>query len=1517
MNDLSPSFPQAASDISVETLETSESLNVQFPLTIAQRGMWFAQRLGPRGAIFNLAEQIDVFGAVDAEAFYAALRHIAREAAATRLRFVEVGGEPLQSVNPEVGGLLPLMDFSDQADPRAAAIAFMEAEYRLPHDPLTDQLWATGLLRLGDENYIWYHRSHHILIDGFAGGLIARRVAELYSSYTRGETPELQPFGSLVDLVEEDHAYRNSDRFAAERSYWTEAFKDKPDPVGLAPYRPSLEAGLLRRSVILPPEFVDQLRAEAKRASGSYPQLMIAAVAIYFYRLTGADDLVLGLPVTARTNGRLRRIPSMLANALPLRVKMHPGASVGDIIRQVGRRVREILRHQRYRYEDLRRDLNLLGEGRHLFTAVVNIEPFDYDLRFGDLPTAVHNLSNGSVEDIAFFVYDRGDGKEVRIDIDANPALYTAEGLEGHVSRLERLLHGLTVDRQIGTIELVDPPEHQRLLAADCAPKSAAPLAFMPEGFEAQADATPWAVAVSYETQHATYWALEAQANRVANALIQRGFGSGSLVGVAVPRSIEMVAALLGVMKTGAAYLPLDPDLPIARLKSMLDDAAMQGRSVIVLTNDTHAPALEAASQTVLTIKSIESADLSSARPVLALEPDQPAYVIYTSGSTGAPKGVVLTRRNLANVLGAMTRAAPLDPADRWLAVTTIGFDIAALELYLPLLAGARVVIAPRAVVRQPVALARLIAASGATIMQATPALWNALVGTDAEMLKDLRILTGGEALPAALAAQLETIGFGVLNLYGPTETAIWSMVHDIQPSARQEAPPLGKPIARTTCYVLDVGLLPTPDGIIGELYIAGTGVALGYLNRPGLTATRFVADPFGPAGTRMYRTGDLVCRRDGALHFIGRADHQVKLRGFRIELGEIEAVLASLPGVGAAACMVRDERLVAYVCAQPDGAEPDIAALKHQLARALPDYMQPSMIIALAEMPVSPAGKLDRKALPAPDFSRQGTRSALSITEDVLVSLFCSTLGLSDVDVDANIFELGADSLMVAKVVARVRETFGVELPLAAMFETTNIAGLAGLIDRAESGREPITRRLRPARIPLSAAQSRIWTLCQLTGATGAFNLTLGLRMRGRLDHAVLQAAAQDLLERHEILRTLIVPGSGDVEASQRILAPDAASLPIIIEPLRADDISVRLNEVAQRGFDLTTELPLRLRLWEIEPADHVLLILVHHIAADGASLSACARDLGEAYAARLAGQSPDWPILAVQYADFALWQRDQHASLTRDLQFWTKALSGLPETIKLPVDRPFPPVAGHRGAVVPVRIDAALHTRLVRLARAETASLFMVLQAGFAALLSRLGSGDDIAIGSPVAGRHDAALDPLIGCFINMLTLRADVAGNPSFAELIGRVRSFNLGAYAHQDAPFERIVETLNPKRNASRHPLFQVVLSFQNLLDQQLDLPGLTVTPEPVILEAARFDLTLILSETRGSGGVANGIVGGLEYRCDVFDQATIEQFAARLVQLLDQASAHPQTPLADLDMMQSDEAAMLLDDWGQG
>ncbi|WP_346164532.1 amino acid adenylation domain-containing protein, partial [Streptomyces bangladeshensis] len=773
-----------------------------------------------------------------------------------------------------------------------------------------------------------------------------------------------------------------------------------------------------------------------------------------------------------------------------------------------------------------------------------------------------------------------------------------------------------------------------------------------------------------------------------------------------------------------------------------------------------------------------------------ALHPAHPAYLIYTSGSTGRPKAVVVPHASVVDFSADVVDRWGLDGSSRVLQVAPPSFDPSVFELWMALRSGARLVVPSTGPLAGEV-LVRLLEEARITHVQMSPA---ALASMPVRSLPELRTLVvGGEAFTADVAGRWSA-GRGVFNAYGPTEATVWVTVSD--PLSGGQAPPIGRPGRNTRVYVLDEALRPVPVGTPGELYVAGARLARGYLGRPDLTAGRFVADPFGNPGDRMYRTGDLATwRRDGQLEFLGRADHQVKVRGYRIELGEIENVLTTHPDIARTAVIVRedrpgDQRIVAYVV-PADGVDgPDMAELRELAARRLPSFMVPSAFVRLEALPLTAHEKLDHKALPAPGYAGgEAGRPPRDAREEVLCALFAEVLGVERVGIDDSFFDLGGHSLLGIQLISRVRTAFGVELSVRDLFEAPTVAGVAARLGDAAGARAALVPMARPERLPLSFAQQRLWFLHRLEGPSATYNVPMRLRLPGAPDVAALRAALGDLVQRHESLRTVFPEADGT--PYQHILEGEAARPVLDTVASAPERIDGDVAEAARHAFDLTAELPLRATLFTAGPDEHVLLLLMHHIAGDGWSMGPLARDLSLAYAARRAGRAPEWEPLPVQYADYTLWQREvlgeesaADSVLSRQIEHWRTALAGLPERLELPFDRPRPEVAAYRGRSVDFAFDAGLHRDITRLARERQASVFMVVQAALAALLTRLGAGTDIPIGTPVAGRGDDALEDLVGFFVNTLVLRTDTSGDPSFAELLDRVRETNLAAYAHQD-------------------------------------------------------------------------------------------------------------------------------------
>ncbi|UED85076.1 non-ribosomal peptide synthase/polyketide synthase [Streptomyces profundus] len=1490
-------------------------------LTDGQRGIWFAQQMYPDSSVFSLAERIDIQGPFDIELFTAALEHVTAETAAMRLRFASDEDGPYQLVLAEADSGPELLDLRSADAPQAEMDAWIEADLRRPTDLTKDRPHTFALFRLADDRFSWYSRFHHIALDGAGGGLVVRRVAEVYSALAAGKPVPEPPAGTLAELVADDEEYRASAKRDEDEEFWRELMSERPAAPGLGADPQRIPDTMLRAEELLPGELMERLRDLSREVGVPWPAAFFAAQAVYLHAATGQQEVTLGMSVAARPQRGPRLVPGMVSNMVPVPLTVHPGATVADLLKQAARQMRACLRHQRYRFEDLRRLLDQGGTGRRIAGPRLNIILADGALAFGDCVGTVRPLAGGQDDDLMVVVDTRVSGGAARYDVTASPLLYTAEELAAHTARLTGLIRSLAdarPEQPLAALPLTGAEERHRVLTEWNGDAVPGPPTTLPPLVERQAAERPTATAVSWDGTGISYRELNDRANQLARLLIAEGAGPGQFVAVAVPRSLDLVIALLAVVKSGATYVPVDAAYPAERIAFMLDDA----RPRLTLTTTDFGTELAPGPRLVLDapvvtgrLAGLPTRNVTDDDRPAPLTPDHPAYVIYTSGSTGRPKGVLVPHRNVVRLFRATDPWFGFGPDDVWTLFHSAAFDFSVWELWGPLLHGGRLVVVPFDVSRSPREFRRLLATERVTVLNQTPSAFYQLIQADAEAATDpgagelaLRtVVFGGEALdPGRLAPWYERHRGDapqLVNMYGITETTVHVSYLPVTPEAAAGGGSLiGRGIPDLRIYALDAALRPVPPGIVAELYVAGAGLAHGYLNRPALTGERFVADPFGAPGTRMYRTGDLGrWTGDGTLEYLGRADDQVKIRGFRIELGEITAALTAAPGVADAEVLVRedspgDQRLVAYLVPERDDAPPATAELHDRLAAALPEYMVPSAFVVLAELPLTPNGKLDRRALPAPEVS-SGTafRAPRTPQEEIVCGLFAEVLGVSQVGVDDSFFDLGGHSLLANRLTSKLRSALGVELSIRSLFEAPTPAALAPLLTPTERRGAAIRRaEPRPERPPLSFPQWRLWFLNRLEPGSADYNIPYAVRLSGGMDHAALRAAVRDVVTRHETLRTVFPDTEG--EPWQHVLDPSV----VTVRQIEADEetLPARLTGAAARGFDLSVEPPLRVELFTLAEDQHVLLLAMHHIAADGLSLAPLARDLASAYGARLAGDAPDWPELPVRYADFALWQRaalgDESAAdspLSRQLDYWTRTLDGLPQEITLPADR-VRPAALTTGGTVGFHLDGELHGALAALARGQGASLFMVLQAGLAALLSRLGAGDDIPIGTPTAGRSEDVLDDLIGFFVNTLVLRTDVSGDPTFGELVGRVRETNLGAYAHQDVPFERLVEALNPERSAARNPLFQVLLSVQNDPAAELGMAGLTVEELPVEVRSSKFDLAFEFTERFDETGGAAGLAGTVRYSADLYEPDTVRAITRWLTGFLRAATADP-------------------------
>ncbi|MBF5002257.1 amino acid adenylation domain-containing protein, partial [Nocardia sp. BSTN01] len=1532
-----------------------------FPLSPAQLGIWYAQHLDPQVPI-TIAQYVDLRGDIDVEVLSRASLDASHELGSGFVRIVERDGQPLQYVDHTLADSdgVDHVDLRDAEDPEAAAHEWMRADIAHPLNMVTDRLVRSVALQLADDHWFWYSRAHHIALDGFGAVNQVNRIAERYTAYRDGVEPKPLKASDLRDLVESELAYRDSTRFQTDKEHWAQRVAGLEEGTSLAgrnappaPLNTVVGAALSNER--------NDLLAAAVRAHDSTPSvLLIAGFAAYLAQWTDAEDVILSLPVTARTTAVMRRSGGATSNIVPLRLHVGHDTTVAELLRSVQTEVSGALRHQRYRHEDIRRDAAAasresgVGDGvvtTEFFGPWVNIMLFQDELKLGNTPGRLHVLSTGSIEDLGVNFYQTEGGARSRIDFETNPNLYTEDEARHHHSRFleffDRFLQAGEQDRLWG-LPITTAVERDATVTGWNRSAHEVPTTTLSALLDAAIARTPGRTAIDFQGQTLTYAEFGARVNRLARTLIADGVGPESLVALGMRRSLDLVVGMHAVLKAGGAYVPIDPDHPAERTAYILDSAG----PVCVLTSSTDEVDLPDSVRQVridtLDTTGVSDAPITDADRLAPLRADNTAYVIYTSGSTGRPKGVAVTHHAIVNQQLWMLHEYGLTEADVYLQKTATTFDVSLWGYFLPLMAGAKLVVADPDGHRDPVYVAQMIERHAVTVTDFVPSMLTVFAShATAGQCDSLRaVFVIGEALPPETAAMFRAINpdAGLHNLYGPTEAAV-SVTYWEATAADTTTVPIGIPEWNVDVYVLDSRLRPAAIGAPGELYLGGRQLARGYRGRPDLTSDRFVANPFSSTGERMYRTGDLVrwgrqADGTGVLEYIGRTDFQVKFRGQRIELGEIETDLLAHPAVSQAVVLVVDtatgQQLVAYVVPAP-GYSIDGADLTRFVAEKLPSYMVPAAIMVLDAFPLNTSGKLDRKALPEPVFSADATgyRAPRTQAEEIVAGVFADVLSQPRVGVDDNFFDLGGNSLVATQVVARISAAFGVQLGVRALFETPTVAGIAARADAAAehggdgdfAARPPLVAQHRPDRVPLSLAQQRMWFINQFDPAAPTYNLPFVVRLSGTVDIDALQTALRDVVERQESLRT-IFPESG-AGGYQFVIPAEQVDLGIEVEPIDAADLHDALAAFASAGFDVSRELPIRVRIFEISAGrdngtrDFAVAFVVHHIAADGFSFGPLARDVAAAYLARAAGSAPAWSPLPVQYQDYSLWQRellgseaDPDSIAAREIGYWREALAGLPDQLELPADRPRPPVQSFRGRRVDFAIDAELHGQLVELARAHGVSLFMVMHASLAVLLARLSGTSDIAVGTPVAGRGEQALDDLIGMFVNTLVLRSEVEGSIAFSEFLAQTREVDLAGFAHVNVPFERLVEVLNPTRSQARHPLFQVMLSFQEMSHATLELPGLSVTADELDVDIAKFDLQWTITEERSGSGAPAGMVAEVSYATDLFDAPTVAEFTERYLRILKSVAAHPDTAVREIDLLDDAERVTVLSGWNE-
>jgi amino acid adenylation domain-containing protein len=1506
------------------------------PLSFAQERLWFLHRMDPESAVYNLPTALRLTGALDVAALERALGEVVRRHEPLRTTFAEVDGGAVQVIHPFAGFALPVHDLAGVGGDGPGAEAGRRAadEAARPFDLAAEPPFRAALLRLEAGEHVLLLTLHHVAGDGWSTGVLARELSALYAAYHQGRE---SPLAALPVQYADDAAWQREHLrgplLEGALAWWRERLAGAPALLELPTDRPRpavrTHHGALE-PVELPAPLADRLRALA-RAEGATPFMVIlAAFQALLGRHAGSDDVVVGSPVAGRTRREVEGLVGFFANTLVLCADLSGDPSFRALLGRVREATLGAYDHQALPFEKL---VEALRPERSLGDSPLFQVTFALDqgeaawrdlggVRVRELDPAVERVKF----DLSLSLAPRGGG--IGGHLAYSTELFDRDTVRRLLGQLERVLEQVAADpgARLSALELLDGAERRRVLEAwnrvDAAP---AAVFCLHARFEAQAARAPGAPAVTCGGESVTYGELNARANRLARLLLRRGVGPETRVGVCLERGVELVVALLAVLKAGGAYVPLDPAHPAERLGFMLADAGVP----LLVTQASLREAVPLADG--VTVVSVDGdGDALAAEgegdPRGGAAPGSLAYVIYTSGSTGTPKGVAVEHAAVARLFTATEPWFGFGPDDVWTLFHSCAFDFSVWELWGALLYGGRLVVVPREVSRDAEAFHALVRRERVTVLSQTPSAFRPFARADGERGGALAlrwVVFGGEALePASLREWVERRGVDsprLANLYGITETTVHVTFRRLGRGDVFEGAgsPIGARIPDLRLYVLDGGMRPLPVGVPGELYVGGPGVARGYLNRPALTARRFVPDPF--ARGRLYRTGDRVrWRGDGTLEYLGRLDEQVKVRGFRVELGEVDAALRRCPGVADCAVVARagapgETRLVAYVVG---GAEE--GALRARLRRTLPEHMLPSAFVGLDALPLTPNGKLDRRALPAPQAAAGGEHAApRNGVEEVLAGIWAHVLGRERVGVHESFFEAGGHSLMALRVVSRVREVFGAALQVRALFEAPTVAGLAervqALLRAGSPAPAPVVPVSREGALPLSFAQERLWFLERLEPGGTVYNLPAALRLRGPLDAGALERALGEVVRRHEALRTTFAERDG---VPVQVVAP-FAGFALAVDDLAGAADGEREAEAARRAageaarpFDLAAGPLFRARLLRLAPDDHLLLLVMHHAVSDGWSVGVLFRELAALYGAFRDGRASPLADLPVQYADFAAWQRRElgGGAMDRLLAWWRERLAGAPELLELPTDRPRPAVLGHGGAVETLHLPAPLIDRLRALGRGEGATLYMVVLAAFKAVLAKHAGSDDVVVGSPVAGRTPREVEALIGFFAGTLVLRTRLAGDPGFREALRRVRQAVLGAWEHQEIPFERLVAELHPGRSLSHSPLFQVMCTLEEGEAPPAGLPGLRAEAVEVEHGTSKFDLTLLLSPAPG------GMRAALRYRTDLFEPATAARMLARLVRVLEQAADNPERRLSALEWLDAGERARVLGAW---
>jgi amino acid adenylation domain-containing protein len=1513
-----------------------------FPLSFAQERMWFLEQMSPGGAAYNIAGSVRLKGDLDREALKKSLQEIIRRHEILRTSFFEAGGRPLQEIHLQVKFQFQEKDLRDAAIEDQISTELTKAakqEFVLGEPGLL----RVHLLQVAEREHVLALVMHHIIADGWSIGVLIRELKELYEA-CREQRPTLLPELEIqyVDYASWQRELLASGEMKEGLEYWKKQLDGAP-PVLELPALQARGAGHGCQGATTRLKFSNELSAKlrdvARREGATLYMALLAGFQALLWRYTGQKDIVVGSPMAERQQVESEGLIGLFVNLVALRTQLNQDDSFLDLLRQIKRTVAQAQTYQHIPFEKVVEEVQSGREMSHMPLVQVVFawqSGLMGTVQLGDVVGRAQQIDTGTAKfNLTLTLEEDEDENKSQILgwIEYRSDLYASEMIQQMAQNYVALMESAIArpSTLLAELEYLGAADKQQILRWGRGLEiKAEENPTVLDMFLTHVKQSPDATAVESRGKRMTFAELEERANQLAQHLRQMGLKQEGLVGICMERSADIIVAMLAVLKAGGAYVSLDPSYPPERLQYMLEDAKVQ-----VLCTENHlldrcknekCPAV--LMDRIGTDKDSQIESKASLPLIGRISTDNLAYIIYTSGSTGRPKGVQVTHKGLRNLCQWHQHAFTLRPGDRTTQVASLGFDASVWEIWSSLAAGATLCFAPEEVRLSPVELRDWLIAERITVSFLPTPLAESVITLDWPQQTPLRaLLTGGDKLRHTPSSPLP---FVLFNNYGPTECAVVATSGQVVfDHSKDSTPPIGRAIANAQTYVLDQQLQLVPMGVTGELYVGGEGVARGYWQRPELTAERFLPDPFGPdlfsglTGARMYRTGDLVCYLpNGQLKFIGRTDEQVKLRGYRIELEEVASVLRKAEGVRDAVVLVRGgeeenqensvARLVAYIVRQ-SGALLNDVNLRQHARRQLPEYMVPSVCVILDELPLTANGKVDRKALPQPETSpdSEASDASLSPTEEIVAGIWSHLLGVSEVKRNDNFFQLGGHSLLVAQMVLRVRQALHCDLPLRMAFElptlkdfSSHVETVTNQVKRAQQ--TSLTRISRERELPLTSAQERLWFLHQFTSSSSAYNIAGAVRLQGDLNHGALKNSLQEIVRRHEVLRTSFVEADGrpvqhihqDVKFElQEFDLQEKDLRETESQELASERVRRELKEEASRGFVLSEPGLLRARLLRVAEREYVLMVVLHHIIADGWSIGVLIRELKELYEACREGKSSPLPELEIQYVDYAAWQRELQATgeMKEGLEYWEKQLQGAPPVLELPTDYARGAEPSYQGGMVKLGLGKELSAKLSELSRHEGVTLYMALLAGFKALLWRYTSQKDIVVGTDVANRNHLGTEGLIGLFVNQLVLRTEFSGSLTFRELLSRVREVTLSAYAHQDVPFGKLVELLQPKRDFSRNPLFQVMVIFQNAPVPKLEFSGLKLEPLEIDIESSVFDLSLAFVLEN------DGEVRASLRHSSLFKTATVERMMQDLAAVLQCMVQTPDRQLSTLEV----------------